>query len=89
MRDEDDDGGLGFLPWTWPKPVRAPDPPGGFPRRRPPKASRKRERQREQERERRAERLHAAALSRIGVVIAGSAVIVAAILVIALIAADH
>jgi len=87
MRDDDD--GLAFLSWTRPKPVRIPEPPGGFRRCRKPKAQRQRERRREHDREVRAERLHLAALSRLGAVIVGSAVIVVAVLVIALISAAH
>jgi hypothetical protein len=86
---QEDGGGLGFLPWTFPKKVRAPEPPGGFRRRRKPKAQRERERRREHQREIRAERLHLAALSRVGAVITGSAVIVAAALIVALIVAAH
>jgi len=78
-----------YIPWRGPPPVRAPEPPGGFRRRRKPKAQRERERRREHEREVRAARLHLVALSRVGAVIMGGAVIVVAILVIALIAAEH
>ena len=86
---QDDDDGLAFLSWARPKPVRIPEPPGGFPRRRKPKAARERERRRVHERGIRAERLHLVALSRAGAIIMGSAVIVAAVLVIALIVAAH
>jgi len=84
----DDAEPRGPWPFWWSDPrVRIPTPPGGFRRRRLPKAQRERERRREHEREIRAARLHLAAFSRIGALITGSAVIVAAVLVIALIIA--
>ena len=86
----DDDEPWRDAPWLWSADrVRAPRPPGGFPRRGEPKAQRRLEHQRELERERRAARLHTAALSRVGALIMGCAVIVVAILVAVLIAAAH
>jgi hypothetical protein len=74
------------LPGYFPEPIRAPEPPGGFP---PPHEPAKPQQERRGQRSSFAARLPLASLTRAGVVIMGMAVAVAVILVIVLLIQDH
>jgi hypothetical protein len=73
------------LPGYFPEPIRAPEPPGGFPPQEPGKPQQERRGQHSSL----AARLPLASLTRAGVVIMGLAAATAVILVIVLLIQDH